>query len=254
MVPVRFPTTPGRLLTLSGVSGFVMVIDDPRATAATFTRLRDEASMASTGASAQPAGAAGTAGDDPVMARWRQRHDPTAAALWDAVDVAGLTLGSIAVKLTGTGHACLDGEHAATPSASGPPPRLPASGRAGDRERRRRRAPAPTRCRTSSSPTSRAATPAGCGLRPLHGRRSPPASMMSPTPVMERPGPTFSTMQTYCARLFVSCGRDRLVAQGGHPRTPPAPQRPTSSVAISSAAVPSPVRSRTTRTREQYSA
>lgn len=110
------------------LAGFAVVVDDLRATAATFGRLGDRASASAGTASASLAATAGAGGDDAVLARWRDRYDPMAAALWGALGAAGGTLGLIAGKLTDTGNAYLAGEHAATPSASGAPPELPGVG------------------------------------------------------------------------------------------------------------------------------
>lgn len=120
-----------RAASASTGGGFSVVIDDLRITAATFDRLRAASSAAATASSARLGGSGGMAGDDDVLARWRQRYDPMAAALWGATGAATAMLGSIAAKLTETGDAYLAGERAATPNASGPPERLPEVGAAG---------------------------------------------------------------------------------------------------------------------------
>lgn len=108
--------------------GFAVTVADLGSAAAAFARLQADGSAAVAAASAALAPCAGMAGDDPVLARWRERYDPMAAALWGAVGAATRLLGDIAVRLTDTGNAYLAGEHAATPGAAGAAGRLPPVG------------------------------------------------------------------------------------------------------------------------------
>lgn len=124
------PATLSPAAGLADGSGFAVEVEDLRATAATFARLRDASAAASASASAQLAGTGGMAGDDAVLARWRQRYDPMVTAWWGAAGAAVTMLGSIATRMTDTGNAYLAAEHAATPNPAGTPERLPRPGSA----------------------------------------------------------------------------------------------------------------------------
>ena len=113
-----------------GMAGFAVRIDDLRAAAAAFARLRVDAEglLAANGLG----DSAGMAGRDPVLAAWRARYDAVAAAEWAAATAAVATLGAIATKLTGTADGYLAAEHDATEhDATGrlrPPPEGAAGG------------------------------------------------------------------------------------------------------------------------------
>ena len=95
-----------------GMAGFAVRIDDLRAAAAAFARLRVDAEglLAANGLG----DSAGMAGRDPVLAAWRARYDAVAAAEWAAATTAVATLGAIATKLAGTADSYLAAEHDAT--------------------------------------------------------------------------------------------------------------------------------------------
>jgi hypothetical protein len=95
-----------------GMAGFAVRIDDLRAAAAAFARLRVDAEglLAANGLG----DSAGMAGRDPVLAAWRTRYDAVAAAEWAAATTAVATLGAIATKLAGTADSYLAAEHDAT--------------------------------------------------------------------------------------------------------------------------------------------
>jgi len=102
-----------------GMAGFAVRIDDLRAAAAAFARLRVDAEglLAANGLG----DSAGMAGRDPVLAAWRARYDAVAAAEWAAATTTVATLGAIATKLTGTADGYLAAEHDATGRLSPPP-------------------------------------------------------------------------------------------------------------------------------------
>ena len=102
-----------------GMAGFAVRIDDLRAAAAAFARLRADAEglLAANGLG----DSAGMAGRDPVLAAWRARYDAVAAAEWAAATTAVATLGAIATKLGGTADSYLAAEHDATGRLSSPP-------------------------------------------------------------------------------------------------------------------------------------
>ena len=102
-----------------GMAGFAVRIDDLRAAAAAFARLRVDAEGLL--AASVLGDSAGMAGRDPVLAAWRARYDAVAAAEWAAATTAVATLGAIATKLTGTADGYLAAEHDATGRLSPPP-------------------------------------------------------------------------------------------------------------------------------------
>jgi hypothetical protein len=201
------------------LTGFSVVVDDLRATAATFGRLRDRASASVGGASAALGAAGGAGGDDAVLARWRDRYDPLAAALWAALGAAGGTLGSIAGKLTETGSAYLAGDHAATPSASGAPPALPGVGTAGAWG-----AAPPSSTGPDGVPDAvaayypggdpgrlRAASAAWTALADGWTDLGLAGDSAFRSLLAANSGAAFSTMATYWQRLFVPCGTEPLL-------------------------------------------
>jgi hypothetical protein len=101
------------------MAGFAVRIDDLRAAAAAFARLRVDAEglLAANGLG----DSAGMAGRDPVLAAWRTRYDAVAAAEWAAATTAVATLGAIATKLAGTADSYLAAEHDATGRLSAQP-------------------------------------------------------------------------------------------------------------------------------------
>ena len=102
-----------------GMAGFAVRIDDLRAAAAAFARLRNDAEglLATSGFG----DTAGMAGRDQVLAPWRARYDAMAAAEWAAATAAVATLGAIATKLAGTADIYLGAEREATNGLSTPP-------------------------------------------------------------------------------------------------------------------------------------
>ena len=102
-----------------GMAGFAVRIDDLRAAAAAFVRLRADAEglLATSGLG----DTGGMAGRDPMLAAWRARYDAMAAAEWAAASAAVVTLGVIATKLAGTADTYLGAEHDATGRLSSPP-------------------------------------------------------------------------------------------------------------------------------------
>ena len=102
-----------------GMAGFAVRIDDLRAAAAAFARLRNDAEglLATSGFG----DTAGMAGRDQVLAPWRARYDAMAAAEWAAATAAVATLGAIATKLAGTADIYLGAEREATNGLSSPP-------------------------------------------------------------------------------------------------------------------------------------
>ena len=97
---------------LGMAAGFAVRIDDLRAAAAAFARLRADAEGLLAASGLGDTG--GMAGRDPVLAAWRARYDAMAAAEWAAATAAVATLGAIATKLAGTADTYLAAEHDAT--------------------------------------------------------------------------------------------------------------------------------------------
>ena len=101
------------------MAGFAARIDDLRAAAAAFARLRADAEGLLAASGLGDTG--GMAGRDPVLAAWRARYDAVAAVEWAAASAAVATLGAIATKLAGTADTYLGAEHDATGRLSSPP-------------------------------------------------------------------------------------------------------------------------------------
>jgi len=101
------------------MAGFAVRIDDLRAAAAAFARLRADAEGLLAASGLGDTG--GMAGRDPVLAVWRARYDAMAAAEWAAATAAVATLGAIATKLAATADTYLGAEHDATGGLSSPP-------------------------------------------------------------------------------------------------------------------------------------
>lgn len=198
--------------------GFAVTIADLGSAAAAFARLHADGAAAVAATAATLASGAGMAGDDLVLAAWRVRYDPMAAALWGAVSSAGRVLGDIAVRLTDTGNAYLAGEHAATPGASGAAGLLPPIGVGGGGAA----APPP-----STGPDGipdflaeffpggdpsrlRAASTAWSNLAgDLDGiARAGDASFRSL--ISANSGAAFSAMRSFWERHYVDCGTDQL--------------------------------------------
>ena len=98
-----------------GMAGFAVRIDDLRAAAADFARLRGDAEhlLAANGLG----DSAGMAGRDPVLAAWRARYDAMAAAEWAASTTAVATLGRSRRSWQARPTAYLAAEHDAAADA-----------------------------------------------------------------------------------------------------------------------------------------
>lgn len=102
--------------------GFSVTIDDLAVSARTFSRLHTDAVAALDTAATGLAAHAGMAGDDPVLAGWRDLFDQLAAAVWAVHTTAAATLADIAGKLVDTGNGYLDADAA---SGGDPVDRIP---------------------------------------------------------------------------------------------------------------------------------
>ncbi len=116
--------------------GFSVTIDDLAVSARTFSRLHTDAVAALDTAAAGLAAHASMAGDDPVLAGWRDLFDRLAVAVRAVHATAVATLADIAGKLVATGNGYLDadaasggdpGDRIPTTPPPGPPPGPPPS-------------------------------------------------------------------------------------------------------------------------------
>lgn len=199
--------------------GFAVTIADLGSAAAAFARLQADGSAAVAAASSVLSSCAGMAGDDPVVARWRERYDPLTAALWAAIGASERMLGDIAVRLTDTGNAYLAGEHAATPGVSRAPARLPPVG-----VRDGVSAAAPPPCTGPDGipdflaeyfpggdpPRLRSAAAAWAALATELDDVGRAGDAAFRSLVDANSGATFSAMRTFWARQYVDCGTDPL--------------------------------------------
>jgi hypothetical protein len=197
--------------------GFSVTIDDLAVSARTFSRLHTDAVAALGTAAAGLAAHAGMAGDDPVLAGWRDLFDRLAVAVWAVHATAAATLADIAGKLVATGNGYLDAEAASggDPGARipptpppGPPPRPPPSSTGP-------RGPAvpaeladywpggdPDALRTAGAVWS------GLADRSDDTARGADAAFRSLTGANS--GATFSAIAAYWERHYQSCGVDPL--------------------------------------------
>ncbi len=115
---------------------FSVTIDDLAVSARTFSGLHTDAMAALDTAAAGLGAHAGMAGDDPVLAGWRDLFDQLAVAVWAVHATAAATLADIAGKLVATGNGYLDadaasggdpGDRIPTTPSPGPPPGPPPS-------------------------------------------------------------------------------------------------------------------------------
>jgi hypothetical protein len=104
--------------------GFSVTIDDLAVSAHTFSRLHTDAVAALDTAAAGLAPHAGMAGDDPVLAGWRDLFDRLATAVWAVHATAAATFADIADKLVATGNGYLDADAA---SGGDPGDRIPSA-------------------------------------------------------------------------------------------------------------------------------
>ena len=116
---------PFTLVAVVASGGFSVSIGDVTATASAFGRVHEGVARSRGAASGALARTAAMAGDDGVLAAWRNRYDAVARAAWAAGGAVSATTHDIATRLTATGDGYLAADHTATPDARGSPERLP---------------------------------------------------------------------------------------------------------------------------------
>lgn len=197
--------------------GFAVTIEDLAVSATTFTRLRTDV-LDALGTAAQGLGAAsGMAGDDTVLALWRDTYDPLAALTWAVAATTAGTLTDVAARLATTGNNYLDADRSAGGDAA---ERVPEPARPGSVP------PAPP---TSTGPVGpgvpadvapfwpggdpgmlRAAADAWSVLAGRLDDTALDADAAFRSLVGSNSGTTFSAIAAYWARHFENCGTDPL--------------------------------------------
>jgi hypothetical protein len=197
--------------TVSG--GFSVTIDDLAVSATTFERLHRVAAGGLVASAGGLGAAGGMAGDDAVLARWRDVYDPLAAAVWAAGGTASRTLSDIAARLAVTGNGYLDADRAsgggatdriAAPAgpASVPPPPPSSTGPVGPG------VPAPLAAYWPGGDPGmlRDAAAAWSGLATALDDAAHDADSAFRSLVGTNEGATFSAMRAYWGRHFQPCG------------------------------------------------
>lgn len=193
--------------------GFSVTIDDLAVSATTFEHLHRAAVDGLGSAAGGLRAAAGMAGDDAVLDRWREVYDPLAAAVWAAGGTASRTLSDIAARLAVTGNGYLDADRASgggaadrIPAPAGPgavPPTPPSStGAVGPG------VPAPLAAYWPGGDPGllRDAAAAWSGLATALADTALDADSAFRSLTGTNEGATFSAMRTYWTRHFQPCG------------------------------------------------